>query len=204
MKGEIKMNEYLDLIKSRRSNYSLGRNVDIDNEKIVELVETAVLYNPSPYNSQASKVIVLFGDEHDRLWEAIKAALEQIVKPERFERTRKKIDGFKSAYGTILYFSDDNIMNDLRERFPKYAQNFTLWDQQSSGMLQYAIWTGLGTLDLGASLQHYNEVIEDQVREMYNVAPKYRLLAQMPFGSIEEGPKEKEIRFEDRIEVIGS
>ncbi len=188
------MNGYIDLIKNRRSNYSLGRNIEVDDERIIELVETAVLYNPSPYNSQASKVIVLFNEEHDRLWEAIKAALEQIVKPERFERTRRKIDGFKSAYGTILYFSDENIMDELREKFPKYAHNFTLWSQQSGGMLQYAIWTGLGTLNLGASLQHYNEVIEDQVREMYHVDPKYRLLAQMPFGSIEKAPKEKEIR----------
>jgi predicted oxidoreductase (fatty acid repression mutant protein) len=48
------------------------------------------------------------------------------------------------------------------------AETFKVWSGQSSGMLQFAVWTALETEGLGASLQHYNvfgEVFENLVRK---------------------------------------
>ena len=77
---------------------------------------------------------------------------------------REKIDGFRTAAGTILYFYDDAVVKGLQEQFPLYAPNFPVWANQSNGMLQLAVWTGLRELGVGANLQHYNPVIDDAVR----------------------------------------
>ena len=49
-------------------------------------------------------------------------------------------------------------------------------------MLQLTIWSGLKELDIGASLQHYNPVIDDMVKKMFDVPESWILNAQMPFG----------------------
>lgn len=65
---------------------------------------------------------------------------------------------------------------------------------QSSAMLQISIWSGLRELGIGASLQHYNPVIDQKVRELFDLPESYLLIAQMPFGGIVNEPdlKEKE------------
>lgn len=193
------MSEYLQLIEKRRSNYDLGRNVTATKEQINELIATIVHHNPSSYNSQSTKVIVLYGLEHDDFWDLVSSQLEKIVAPERFPATKKKIEGFKKAYATVLFFEDESITGGLVEKYPTYAQNFQIWAQQANAMVQYGIWVGLGSLALGGSLQHYNEVIEEAVWQTYDLDRSWRLIAQMPFGSIESAPNEKAKKIEGRM-----
>ena len=35
---------------------------------------------------------------------------------------------------------------------------------------------------MGASLQHYNPLIDDEVRRVWNLSDDWKLIAQMPFG----------------------
>ena len=73
-------------------------------------------------------------------------------------------------------------------------------------MLQFAIWNILENEGLGASLQHYDPLIDQKVAEEWHVPESWKLLAQMPFGKIKEGhvPKEKEILpIESRMKVFG-
>ncbi len=193
------MIEYKELIEKRRSNYDLGKNVLVDREQINELIRTVVHNNPSSYNSQSTKVIVLYEKEHDSFWDLVLSQLERIVAPERFPATQKKIAGFKKSYGTVLFFEDESITGNLIEKYPSYAHNFEKWAQQANGMVQYGIWVGLGSLSLGGSLQHYNEVIEQAVWETYGLDQSWRLIAQMPFGSIESAPVDKPKKIEGRM-----
>lgn len=63
---------------------------------------------------------------------------------EGFQATEDKINGvFRSGYGSILYFEDVSIIEGLQQNFPLYKDNFPLWAYQSSGMLQFAIWSAL-------------------------------------------------------------
>lgn len=59
-------------------------------------------------------------------------------------------------------------------------------------MHQLAIWTMLEDMGLGASLQHYNPLIDEAVRSAWSLDPEWELVAQMPFGAPagEPGPKE--------------
>ena len=45
-------------------------------------------------------------------------------------------------------------------------------------MLQFAIWTALEEEGLGANLQHYNPIIDAEVKEVFNIPDQYRLIAQ--------------------------
>jgi predicted oxidoreductase (fatty acid repression mutant protein) len=58
-------------------------------------------------------------------------------------------------------------------------------------MLQSNIWLVLTELGYGASLQHYTELIEEEVQSVYNVPKGWKLIAQMPFGKPVENPVEK-------------
>ena len=51
-------------------------------------------------------------------------------------------------------------------------------------MAQFAVWTMLADSGLGASLQHYNPLIDEAVRQAFEVPASWRLVAQMPFGAI--------------------
>ncbi len=59
-------------------------------------------------------------------------------------------------------------------------------------MLQLSIWSGLRELGIGASLQHYNPVIDKAVKELFNIPDGYVLVAEMPFGGILEEPEPKD------------
>lgn len=80
---------------------------------------------------------------------------------------------------------DDHVTADLQAKFPLYADNFPVWAEQANGILQYMVWTSLAENNVGASLQHYNPLIDEKVREEWRLPQSWRLRAQMPFGSIE-------------------
>ena len=77
----------------------------------------------------------------------------------------------------------------MQQQFSAYAENFPIWAQQANGMLQFAIWTALANLGLGVNLQHYNPLIDEEVKKTFQVPDSWKLIAQMPFGAKLEAPK---------------
>lgn len=186
-------NKYINLLKERRSIYALGEKVSLSNENILELVKVAIKESPSSFNSQTSRAVVLFGDSHEKLWDLTEAALKLAVpEGQDFTPTIEKLNSFRSGYGTILFFEDMSIVKNLQEQFVLYADNFPVWAEQSSGIAQHSVWTALATENIGASLQHYNPLIDDAVRSEWNLSSDWKLRAQMPFGSIEAPVQDKE------------
>jgi len=186
---------YWQAIKNRRTYYALGNEPVTGDGRIEELVQQAVQHVPSSFNSQSARVVVLLGEQHERLWELTKAELKRIVPADAFAATEQKIDGaFRSGYGSILYFEDMSVVEALQQKFPAYRDNFPIWSQQSSGMLQFAIWTALELDGWGASLQHYNPVIDAAVKSAWGIEPAWKLVAQMPFGKPLAQPAAKEFQ----------
>lgn len=62
------------------------------------------------------------------------------------------------------------------------------------GILQVNIWNALASMGIGANLQHYNPLIDDEVKKTWNIPNHYQLTAQMVFGHPlhEVSAKEKE------------
>ena len=85
------------------------------------------------------------------------------------------------------------VVRKLQEQFPTYADNFPIWSEHASAMHQLAVWTMLEDAGFGASLQHYNPLIDKEVRERWDLPAAWRLIAQMPFGTPAGEPQEKRV-----------
>lgn len=195
------MNFY-DAIKNRRSIYGLSKETVLSDEQIANLVQEAVKHAPTAFHSQSARVLVLLGDQHDKLWNLTKDALRSVVPATEFPQTEAKIDRFRDGAGTVLFYEDEAVVKGLQENFPLYKDNFPVWSQQSSGMLQYMIWTALELEGLGASLQHYNELIAADVQKEWKVPADWKLIGQMPFGKPTLSPSVKDyLPLEDRVKV---
>ena len=195
---------FFDVVKNRRTNYSISKEPVVSDERIQEIVNEAVKHTPSAFNSQSARVVVLLGEQHNKLWDIVKAEVKKIAPAENFQATEDKINGsFRSGYGSILYFEDMSVIEGLQKKFPLYKDAFPMFSNHSAGMLQFVIWTALSDEGLGASLQHYNSVIEDAVKAAWNLPESWKLLAQMPFGKPIAAPGEKEFQpLETRVKVF--
>lgn len=199
----IMSKDFLKAVADRRSYYGISKEPVIPDEKIQEIIEHAVKYTPTAFNSQSARVVLLLGKSHDKLWDITMEALRKVVPADSFSSTEEKINSFKNGYGTILFYEDISVIEGLQQQFSLYKDNFPVWSEQSSGMHQFVIWTALEMEGLGASLQHYNELIEADVKKEFNIPDRWKLIAQMPFGKPVSEPGEKEFQpLEDRIRVF--
>ena len=182
---------FWQLAEKRRSIYALGQEKVLTEDEVISLVQNMVKQCPTAFNSQSGRVVVLFGEQNQRLWNMVKDCLREKVPAEAFAKTEEKINSFAAGFATVLYFIDDEVTKDLQKKYPLYAENFPIWAEQANGMLQYMVWMALAEQNVGASLQHYNPLIDEKLREIWNLPKSWRLRAQMPMGSIETAAGEK-------------
>lgn len=175
---------FLSLAKKRRTIYALGKDIQAPEAEIISTIKDAVKQAPSAFNSQSSRIVILLGEQHNRFWELTRAQLKKIVPAENFKGTSDKLDGFAAAAGSVLFFEDQDVVESLQEQFAAYADNFPVWSEHSSGIAQYAVWLALAEKGIGANLQHYNPLIDEDVRAAWNVPASWKLRAHMNFGSI--------------------
>ncbi|MDR1684249.1 MAG: nitroreductase family protein [Elusimicrobiota bacterium] len=174
--------DFFEAVTTRRSRYALSAKSTISDDKLKEIIATAVLNAPSAYNAQPARVVVLLGQSHKKIWDIAMAALRKIVPADKFARTENKINSFAAAYGTVLFYNDEDTIKDLQTKYPDYKDNFALWAAQGMGLVQYGLWLALTAQGLGANLQHYNPLIDEEAAKAFNIPPGWKLLGQMPFG----------------------
>lgn len=183
--------DFIDNLRRRRSQYNIGRNVKLSQAEITSIIQEAVRHAPSTFNSQSSRVVILYGSESVQFWDLVKAALRPLVSADVFEATEAKLKRFASGVGTVLFYEDQQVVRDLQETYKLYADKFPEFSEQSSGMAQFSVWTALANVGIGASLQHYNPVIDTLVAQQWDIPHNWKLRAQLPFGSNESEPGEK-------------
>ncbi|MFH7810332.1 nitroreductase family protein [Acinetobacter sp. BSP-153] len=194
---------FLDQIKQRRTIYAIGKNVDLTPANIESLIKEAVNHSPSAFNSQTSRIVTLFGESHLQFWNIVRETLRKIVPEAAFEATNKKLDSFSAGYGTVLFYEDQDVVKSLQEQFALYADNFPVWSEHSSAIAQFAVWTALSEYNIGASLQHYNPIVDAEIAELFEIPSNWKLRAQLVFGSIEAPAGEKTFMAEaDRFKTF--
>lgn len=174
-----------EALGKRRSIYQLNKELPVAEEEVKELVLKLTELVPDAFNMKSQRVVLALGEYQDRLWDAIYDAFGGKV-------SREKIDGFKAAAGTVLYFYDEDVVKNMQAQFSRYAENFPIWANQANGMLQLGIWTALREIGIGANIQHYNPVIDKAIKVLFGVPESWKLLAQMPFGGIVAEPASKD------------
>lgn len=190
------MKDYIEIIKKRRSYYNLSEDVDLTNEEIKYLVEDVMNITPSHMNAETTRIVLLFDDKSKDFWTRVNETFDNSIKEEKFH-------GFYHAKGTALIFIDMNEIWDQEINMPDYSDYFETWGHHSAAMLQLNLWQALRDEGIGASNQHYNPVIDEWVKEDYDLPDHWELLAQMPFGKIKEEPDPKDKKpIEEKLIVI--
>lgn len=153
---------------NRRSIRKVTKNANITKERINEIVTTA-LHAPTSFNMQSGRIVVLMDTEHEKLWDLVKEALRPRVPEENFGATVERLQGFRDGVGTILFFENQETVEQMQEKAPLYKEQFPYWSHQGSAMLQYAVWMSLSAEGIGASLQHYNPIIDAEVKQAWDI-----------------------------------
>lgn len=112
------------------------------------------------------------------------------------------IENRRSIYGLGNHeaVSEEKIVS-LVNHMVKYCPS--AFNSQSSGMLQYMVWAALENEGAGASLQHYNPLIDDAVAAEWKLPASWKLISQMPVGSREAPAGEKTFEsIEKRVKVF--
>lgn len=194
---------FLEVVKKRRTIYAIGKDEIVPAGQVERIVKDAVLHVPSAFNSQSARVVVLFGAQSDKLWDIAKETLKAIVPADSYPDTEARLNGFRAGYGTVLFFEDQDVVKGLQEQFALYKDNFPIWSLQSSGMLQFTVWTALEEAGLGVNLQHYNPLIDEQVKTTWSIPENWKLLSEMPFGKPLAPAGEKDFSpIEDRVKIF--
>ncbi len=146
------------------------------------------------------RTVVLFGKASNKVWDIVEDRLKsEVPNEEAFAKTKEKIATFRAGFGTIFFLTDTAIVEKLERDFPLYAANFADWAEQGIGGAQQAVWAALAEQNIGASLQHYNPLIDDAIHEAFALSKEWKLRAQMPFGSIEAPTGEKDYLDENEV-----
>ena len=197
------MNSFQEAVTARRTIYKLGRNIPVLQSQIIAAVERMVKDIPTAFNMQSARVVVTMLDHHENIWHITESALRKVVPADKFAATKEKIDGFANAYGTILFFESSNMIKAMQDQFPLYKDNFPGWAMQANGMLQFAIWTALEDLGLGVNLQHYNPLIDEDIKKVFDLPDSWDLVAQMVFGEkLEDAPPIEKIPTGSRVKIF--
>jgi predicted oxidoreductase (fatty acid repression mutant protein) len=157
----------IEVAKSRRTYYALGRNAPVPDSEVVSLVNEAILHVPSSFNTQSTRLVVALGADHEKVWDIAADALKGLVATgavpqETYDtQTKPKLDSFKAAYGTVclfffflllfsalllfeltnatqvLFYEDPAHIKPLGEKFPAFASKFPEWADHSNAMHQW-------------------------------------------------------------------
>lgn len=182
---------FIDQLKKRRNVSDLGNKIRFSQTYLTELIQESVRSCPSAYHSQSTRVAILYGNSHKKFWDIVREMQRKIVPAHIFEGIELKMDQCVKAYGTVLFYEDQKTIQYLQKKRPFDAKEFPIWSEQTSGMAQFAVWTALADSDIGASLQHYNPIIDEEIAKSFGIDEDWKLRAQLVFGSIEQKIVEK-------------
>ena len=117
--------KFKEALLHRRSYYALSNKSLVSDEEIENIVKFAVKNIPSAFNSQSTRMVLLLGVQHVKLWNIVKDTLQKIVPAEAFKTTENKLDkSFASGYGTVLFFEEP--------AFRQLSLNGLLWATSGS------------------------------------------------------------------------
>lgn len=189
-------------IQERRSIRRVKKDPNVTKEQMEQLLQKAV-YAPSAFNMQSGRMMLVMDEDNEKLWSIVEEELRKVVPAEDFAATEARLAGYRNGNGTVLFFEDDATLEQMRQNAPLYAESFTNWSYEGTGILQYATWLLLEEAGLGASIQHYNPLIDEKVAAEWDIPKEWRLIAQIPFGAKDEETAKREfLPFEDVVKVI--
>ncbi|KAH7385664.1 Nitroreductase-like protein [Pyrenochaeta sp. MPI-SDFR-AT-0127] len=185
---------FFDAVINRRTIYTLANTSRVPQSRITEIVHQALKYCPSAFNVRTCRCIILFGEEHTKLWDHAAEVTPKVAPAELQDLLVPRIGIFRAAYGTVLFFDDQSAYTLLPPHFRTLLEHGPEAEEHASGIVQFTVWTALAAEGLGCNLQHYNPGITPWVKETYNVPDEWKLKCQLVFGDCMAGAMEEPAR----------
>ena len=191
---------YSDILKTRRSIYILNDQLPVSQAIVTGRVKEAISLSPTAFMMQDIHAVILTGDNHKKLWDKIVYnTLQKIAPAEAFKRTEIKLNTFSQAAGTILLLRDLEAVERMKKECTTYADEMDNWSWQDLGIAMVNIWNSLAEINVGVNIQHYNPLIDDEVKATWNIPTNYQLVGQMVYGGIASRPGDKERKGDDEL-----
>ena len=70
---------FSEALKQRRTYYSITNQSPISDQEIECIVNMTVRHVPSAFNSQSTRVVLLLGESHKKLWQIVKDGAMVVV-----------------------------------------------------------------------------------------------------------------------------
>lgn len=186
------MSTFIELVEKRRSIYALGTDSEYSQKEIETRIRKVVKQIPTAFNSQTTRVVVLSDGANAKFWDHIYDVQKDVLEGGMQEWMSGVVTGAKNGMGTVLFFEDKDAVKEM----PAQGIREEAYKQNNNANAQYGVWLALAEMNLGASLQHFNvgyeQGFDKGTKDMFNLPDSYEMLAQMPFGSVEQEVGEKE------------
>ena len=177
---------FIQQLKQKKSIQKLGKKLPHDQAYLIELIQSAVNSSPSVINLQTTRIVILFEEAHITFWNLVKEIQRTQVPEQYFSAIEYKLGQAAAAYGTVLFFEDQFILQNLQKNLPINAEQIPVWSDQSLGMAQYAVWSALAEEGIGSNFNYYNPVIDYKISQYFQINSNWKLQTQLVFGSIEQ------------------
>lgn len=93
---------FYEATKNRRTTIALKKESPIPEERVEAIVKHAILHDPSPFNVQAVRAVILFNKKHDEFWDLAYEKVKAVTPADLFEaKFEPKIKAYKGGYGTV-------------------------------------------------------------------------------------------------------
>ncbi|CDR98772.1 uncharacterized protein SPSC_01389 [Sporisorium scitamineum] len=206
---------FLSHLAVRRSTYTLAKTPSILTADQIQTILSKILReSPSSFNSKSPRLLLLLGAEHDEYWsKTVPDALGAAVKSQGGDDKAVagavgRLDLFKPAFGTVIFFESNAAVKALQEKIPQYADSFPQWSEHASAIAQTNTWVALTNAGYGANLQHYGNLTEASLKKKFNLPEDWKFKAELVFGAKTDEPQPKEYNEEeenkDRLKVFGA
>lgn len=205
---------FLTHLSARRSTYTLSKTPSILSPSQIQSILSKILReSPSSFNSKSPRLVLLLGADHDEYWSLVSTNLSSAIRSSGGDQTAidkavSRLDLFKPAFGTILFFESQKVVKGQQESIPQYAQHFPTWSEHASAIVQNNVWVALSNAGFGTNLQHYGNLTEGEVKKKYGLPEDWKVKAELVFGAKTEEPKPKEYdeekENEERLKVFGA
>ena len=103
-----------EALKHRRTYYSITNQSPVSDEEIERIVNLAVTHVPSAFNSQSTRVVLLLGENHKKLWHIVKETFAKESFHRKFLKRRKPKSTTLLQADTELFYSS-KISRSLRD-----------------------------------------------------------------------------------------
>jgi predicted oxidoreductase (fatty acid repression mutant protein) len=71
------LDSFQNAVETRRTIYSLEKEISISDKEVESIIEHAIKHVPSSFNSQSTRIVLLLNDKHDAFWDITKNELKK-------------------------------------------------------------------------------------------------------------------------------